>query len=209
MFDNLDNGFFDAIKKHAEQEKQLSVELEKLPFRYEKFTAQQINKLLEVVKKLNDYQQTNSQKIEDLNGLISYLDSLDMWKSKFRTGAEASREERDSIYYITENNISLRLKVSELCRGLRYVIQPFMENIVFLEKEKPDAFYPSEKSVLHSTPLEYSSVEFHALQKQTQASTDYISCVPKFYKTGKLYFVGKPKNLFHEHSGSEINQIFF
>jgi hypothetical protein len=195
----MESDFFKALNQHKQKSLELAKSLENLPVRCEVFSVDKINTLIEIRKVIS-----RMQTIEEVE---AYLDSQNIWKTKFSTGGRVDKD-KDSIYYVTDDNISLRLKKADIDRGLQSVIQPYMENIVFLEGGSSGVFYPSENPILESTPSEYCSQEFYNLQN-TNAVEDFISQVPKFYKDDKLYYVGKPKNLYHEHPGSEVSQVFF
>ena len=193
-----DNGFLDALNVHKANQSNLNKSLEGLPIKYEKFTFDELTKIIKIRKQLGLF--------KSFDEVIKYLDSLNLWKSKFSTGSGVNSEgNNDSLYYLTDKNISLRIKKANLVKGLNESIEPFMESSTF-SKEK---FYPSDVPIIGLIPEEYSSEEFYQLQNQEKVSGEFISKVPKFYKDGKLFYVGKPKNLYHEHPGNVINKIYF
>ena len=193
-----DNGFLNALNVHKANQDNLNKSLEGLPVKYEKFTADELAKIIEIKKQLRLF--------KTLDEVIKYLDSLDLWKSKFSTGSKIDFEAgNDSLYYLTDKNISLRIKKANLVKGLNESIEPFMENSTF-SKEK---FYPSDIPIVGLIPEEYLSEEFYQLQNKEKIPKEFISKVPKFYKNNKLFYVGKPKNLRHEHPGNVINKIYF
>ena len=215
-FNLPDPGFKAFVDTAKQQQDKLRKALEGLPIKRERFSVEEIRKIIEVNKRLKAFIEEDErssaagrdsrQSAETLRRVITYLDGVDLFKAKFTTGTVGKIQEEDSVYYATKDGIALRLKAINLRqKGLRRVIQPFMESIVF----SYDQFYPRERPAIGGAPSEYCSQEFYNLQNQDEAYGDFTSEVKKFYKDGRLYFVEGPTNLFHEHPGSDINRVYF
>ena len=194
------SGMHEAVEHVKRQQEAHAKKLEGLPVRYGEFAANELSRLFEIGKRI--------MRMSSLDGIVQYLDSLNVWQCKFSTEGGGTHRERDSLYYVTKSRISLRLKRSELEKGLNAVMQPFMETIVF-DAGHGGGFYPSEDPSIDAVPLERCSQEFYDLQSQDTTSRNFTSQIPKFYKDGKLFYVGSPEHLFHDHNGSSINQIYF
>ena len=202
-------GFAEMLREHALREQRAAENLDGLPFSHQTFSANEITRLMEIGVTLANYKRENSTSVQELKNLIEYLNGLEVWDARFSTSGGGENQENDSLYFVTKSNISLRLKRSNLDKGMEKVIEPFMENIVFLPADGHEAFYPLEHPSLGATPSEYSSQEFNQLQQRDEGATNFKLKIPRFFKEGKLYFVGKPDNLFHEHIGSEINNVYY
>ncbi len=195
-----DSGFLKALEGFKKSQHEIGKNLEGLAVHYEKFSTEELRRLVNIRKNLDEYIEKNT----DLKDICDFLDSLDIWAYKFTTGEEKTNE-NDSLYYITSSGVSLRLKMANKEKGLPEVIQPFMEHISFME----ETYYPSETPKLGLVTSEYCSNEFYDIQKQNEVNEPFESKVKKYYKDGKLYFVEKPKNLYHEHAGNPVNKTFF
>jgi len=74
--------------------------------------------------------------------------------------------------------------------------------------EQGQDYKPTEHLSLGVTTMEYCSQEFYKLQMQERVNEQFVSPIKKFYKDGELFFVQKPKNLYHAHNGSSINKLY-
>lgn len=209
----LDSGALEAIKaiKKNQDEQRIKImeKIEGATVEHETFSEEDIEKIIEIRKKLEEFikesKKKNKKPNEYLSDVIEYLNSINSWMVVFSTGDVEKLQETDSLYYVMKNGASLRLKRHNLERkGLNNVVQPFMETLFFEDRENAD---PTEHLSIGVTPMEYCSNEFYNLQNQDKVDGKFISEIRRFYKDRKLVFVEKPKNLYHEHNGSEINNV--
>jgi len=201
-------GLFDAINDFEKKQREIAQDLEELPFEQEHFSAEDIKKVIDIRKQLSSFVKKSEKDSNPEVGLadaIKYLDSLDCWIFKFGTGEVGKTAKTDSVYYVMPNGISLRLKRINMKKGLKYVVEPFMECIVFEKDGKP-----TEELDIGPNVREFCSQEFNNLQNQDSPAPDegFTSKVKKYYKDGKLYFAERPNNLFHDHFGDDVNKIY-
>lgn len=175
-------------------------QLEDLQYETSEFSAESVNNILLInsdLRKMVAGLDINSA----LSVIQGYLDSLP-WKSKFRTGEIGKRGNNDSVYYVTPENISLRLKLSNMGLGnINEVIQPFMEKIVFEDDDNNISFEPE----VGLTPQEYSSPEFIAMQSRGRSEGEFHSRIRTYIDaSGRTVFI---KNVpdGYVHTGSKIN----
>ena len=209
-----------AVNDHLKRMEEILKNIKGLPTEQEIFTVSELKEIIEVRKqidtmidefysKYSDSDITNKR--ECLYKIMEYLDTLKIWSQKFSTGEKDDHDEENySIYYVTDKNISLRIKKINLEKyKLNRIIQPFMEYIYF----KKDKYYPSEKAMIDSSVREYCSKNFRNLQSQNPNTlkTDFTSEIKKFYKDNALYYILGPEqeNLYHYHEGHEVNKIYF
>lgn len=215
-----------AVLRHLNQKRDtLLRELERLPKHRETYKKRELESILEVEKRLqgfvdefdqitkkipkdsSEYQELCEQYI---NQVIQYLDQQNFWNHKFTTenagGASADQpleySDDDSVYYVTQSGISLRLKRSISNLGLRTVIQPFHEKIIF---GLPNSDLKEDKPLIGGRVKEYRSDEFREILKGDRVSEDFTSTNEIYTKNGKIFFVAS--NDRNPHEGDRVNQI--
>jgi hypothetical protein len=222
------SGFNDIFNDIMEKKKHLEQELKMLSYTTETFEKQEVQRISEIKQKLNRYvdeleMQTQSFDIGSpeyikinnryLDKVILFLDEQYIWTHKFSTecsGGSTADEliitPDDSIYYTTQDGISLRLKRANLGKGLRRVIQPFMEKILFDHFNKRRI--TTEPKIGYSVK-EYMTKDF--LNKQNKdpddIHEDYHSTIKTYYKDSKIYHVETSKTT-HVHDGDRVNKHF-
>lgn len=215
-----ESGFSNGLKKFINVQKEILENIEGLPTKQETFTVPELKEIIQIKQNLDELIKELSssnknpnieEKREQLDKVIKYLDALQIWNQKFSTGEKDDIDENNySLYYVTDKNISLRIKKINLEKySLDKIIEPFMENITFHN----GIYYPTEKAIIDYDPIEYCSNDFYKLQSQdpNELKNDFISGIKKIYKDDKLYYVSGPTkdNLFHKHEGHEVNKIYF
>ena len=143
---------------------------------------------------------------EALINIETYLRGLACWKYIFTTGVGKERNnEKDSLYFVMPSGLSLRLKRSELSKGIKSVIQPFMELVCFEnEKYQIVSFEPK----IGLTTMEYLTKDIYDFQTgKKEISTDWQSKITlgKNADTGEIVAID-PDN-FAKHNGSPVNYI--
>lgn len=150
-----------------------------------------------------------------LEKTIQFLDSLNIWKTKFTTRKESdlvSEEEKEateSIYYVTKSGQSLRIrKYSLLKDGLAESIEPFMEKIFYIDKQYEDSYNRSNVSEQVEKGLfvvEYTTDEFQEAQNNPDAQ-EFISRVRRYEKDGKIIYLNPVDG--YKHRGYSVNKIY-
>ncbi len=197
-----DESFRSLIAKHAQDQRKLEREVEGLAYETSTFSVEALNKILLIKKDLK--KATANLPIETaLSAAIGYLDSH-QWASRFTSGELGKRNaDSDSLYYVTPEGASLRLKISNKTTGdVDRVIQPFFERIIFQDHQNNILFRPQ----IGLTAVEYASPEFFALQKSEQAEVPFESKI-KIYQKAGLPFVLRNVENGHSHTSSEINYL--
>jgi len=204
-----DLGFKEIIRKEVERKREHEKFLKSLegqPFEQETFSVEDINKVIEIRKNLDNFIKSgDNNPAECLQEVERYLNGLNVWAVRFSTGEIGKTKQTDSLYYMMPNGASLRLKRSELKRGIAAVVQPFMEIIFFEDKD----LKPTEFLNIGNTTMEYCSEDFYRIQKQNEANKSFSSGIKRYYKNGGLFYMLPTTNLFHEHNGSEVNNVFY
>ena len=150
-----------------------------------------------------------------LEKTIQFLDSLDIWETKFTTRdedhskSEEEKEVTDSIYYVTKSGRSLRIrKYSLLKDGLAGSIEPFMEKIFYIDKQYED-FYNranvSEQVEKGLFVMEYTTDEFQEAQNNPNTQ-EFISRVRRYEKDGKIIYLNPVDG--YRHRGYSVNKIY-
>lgn len=165
---------------------------------------------------------------EHLKALVSYLDTLPLWKAKFSTG-EYDREHRlviddvmDSLYYLTPSGLSLRLKRSLLVDGekmgegsdMRAVIQSFADLILFRRKEEGrEAFlsYWDDFPITGSPVTEYFSWTLEEVlnQPSSQVHAFESPVAVRRDEFGIKSVDCEAKFRAGTHEGHDVNKIYF
>ena len=188
--------------------------------RRESYSRSQLQKLFRLRKQLQLMLEKDPKgKIREVE---SYMDAQNFWAHKFTTQPgsgdinDLACSPQDSIYYLTENGLSLRLK-----RALAYspkedesLVYPVFEKSVFRE-DGSDAYTLTPK--IGAWAGEFASNDFLVLQKEFMAGkplpTEYKSKLgfyQKDQKDGKIIGVGS--ELSGEdpyHNGDRVNKIYF
>jgi hypothetical protein len=213
------------LEQLKQRQNALIRELEQLPKYRETYTKQEVEAIIDVEKQLQGFIDNFNQVTKDLakespryreicnqyiDQVLQYLDQTAFWTYKFTTenagGASSDQplehSADDSVYYVTQSGISLRLKRSASDLGLRTVIQPFYEKIIF---GLPDSDLKEDKPQVGSRVIEYRSNEFHEILKSGKVSQDFESPNEIYTKTGKIFFVAS--NDPRPHVGDRVNQL--
>ena len=196
----IDESFRDVIAKHAQGQQELKREVERLPYETSSFPVEALNKIILIRKDLQ--KATANLPIEPaLSSAIGYLDSH-QWASRFTSGDIGKRNpESDSLYWVTPEGASLRLKISNKTTGdINAVIQPFYERVIFQDHQNNVLFKPQVGLVA----MEYASPEFFAIQKSEKAEAPLKSRIKIYQKDGRPYVLENVENG-HSHTSSEIN----
>jgi hypothetical protein len=213
----------DLIEKRAEQSEKKEIifpreELEQI---------RQVNLWLKkILSELKQKQTENPQKYKDENYekrvlklIMNDLDKLDLWKCKFSTSNNASREdniepkETDSIYYMTPSGASLRFKMIMFDKnngymeeyGIHYVKQAFATFIYFT-----DGLSGSDMPIVGNNHVkEIFDDNFLALINQkTPIEKSYSTNITSLTDKYGLWEASAPLDS-ERHPGSLVNKIFF
>ena len=199
----MGSGFEDLIKQEVVRRNMLDRELTNAPFEVNTFSVEAMRMMQSINSCIKEI--TAGRSIEDDTFAVrKYLDSL-RWKHIFTSGEVNKRTDRDSRYYMTDEGASLRLKMFnvEKTGDIRRVVQPFMERIVF--EDSRQGIYDEPRVGL--TVMEYLSKEFSALQYSSGiVRAPFVSRV-KVYNTNNGRVVKPPQDIFHIHTGNEVNSI--
>jgi len=220
----MDKDFEKIISNISQKRMEVKAFLERKSYKNEKISKTELANLFRIKERLTElaYEYEKLEKGGELNSeqkklsffdeVTRWLDKESVWKWKFTTSSadDSSSLEinptNDSVYYVSRSGVSLRLKKTNLFeKGLKGTIQPFAETIFFINPEnKKISETPQEEYWV----VEYTSQEFHNLEKGGKADKDFISPIKKFLNdAGKLFFVEEPVNLFHRHEGHAVNRI--
>lgn len=201
-------------------------ELDGLPKHRETYRKSELESIIEVEKRLRDFianfdqatvnlpeKSTEYQAICEryIEQVLRYLDQQSFWTYKLTTedsgGASFDQPleytDHDSVYYVTQSGISLRLKRSVSGLGLGTVIQPFYEKIVF---KMPNTDLKETEPHIGAQVTEYRSNEFAEVVKSGKVSKDIESSNEIYTKDGKVFFVAS--NDPRPHIGDRVNKIF-
>lgn len=200
-------------------------ELDRLPKYRETYKKRELQSILEVEKRIQGFLDefnhatrgvaNDSYEYQELceryiDRVIQYLDQQNFWAHKFTTenagGALADQpleySSNDSLYYVTQSGISLRLKRSASNLGLGTVIQPFHDKIIF---SLPNSDLSEDKPLVGSRVKEYRSDEFREILNGDDVSEDFTSTNEIYTKNGKIFFVASNDRAPHE--GDRVNRI--
>lgn len=149
-----------------------------------------------------------------LEQVLKFLDSLDIWKTKFTTRndgrliSEDEKEATDSIYYVTQGGQSLRLRKHGLLeQGLSGSIEPFMEKIFFVDKQwdnPNDRAKVSDKVKKGSFVMEYVTDEF-LLAQNNPANNEFVSRIKRYKKGSKIVYLNPVDG--SKHRGYAIHNL--
>lgn len=150
-----------------------------------------------------------------LEQVVQFLDSQDMWKEKFttrddnRAASEEEKDATDSIYYVTSNGQSLRLRKHALLKdGLSGSIEPFMEKIFFVDKqyESPnDQARISDEVTEGHYVREFITDEFRAAQNNSTPKK-FTSRIRRYEKSDNIIYLNPVDG--HRHRGQKVHKIF-
>jgi hypothetical protein len=217
----IENGFSNIIKDLAKLKVEREKELQSLPFECEVIDQLELNKLIEVRKKLeglcdayDSAVQRGASSAEKQDFFEQVLKNLDqfvyLWDSKFTTAdTDDDNVHNHSVYYVTGSGVSLRLKRINLeKKGLRGCVEPFMEKIFFELLDGNGVI--SEKPVVGGYVMEFLSQEFSQLQKlDGNFKEPFKSKIRKYMEDGSVVFIECVKNAAHKHNGHQVNKIMF
>jgi hypothetical protein len=149
-----------------------------------------------------------------LEKVVQYLDSLNIWKTKFTTraenrfGSEEEKDATDSIYYVTKSGQSLRIrKYSLLKDGLSRSVEPFMEKIFYIDNQyenfrlRENVTEQADKGLF---VMEYTTDEFQKAQNNPDTQ-EFISRVRRYEKDRKIIYLNPVDG--YRHRGYSVNRI--
>lgn len=188
------------------------------------------------------YKEVVDYKNEQFQKLLAFIENQGIWKSKFTTSRNSefnikenkfdkdservdeyssfAGQPRDSIYFLSHNNVSLRLKRDNLLtHGISKVLQPPCELSIYIDpRVDRDIELEAEKEAggkkehQEAFKLEYISLEpkigyrvYEYLSDELTAKTsgDFTSPIEK-WSNDQLLVV---KNIDKHHSGHQISKI--
>ena len=198
----MESGFFDAIGTHAKKQAEIAQLVEHLPFEASHFSIETLNKVILITKDLKKV--TANLPIETaISAAVGYLDSH-RWAARFTSGDKGVRNPtRDSLYYLTSEGISLRLKMTNKDTGdINKVIQPFFEKMFFEDATNNISLQP----YIGCTGQEFASRGFLALQDTDKVTEPFESQIRSYTKDGRPFLI---KNVTGglAHTSSTINFI--
>lgn len=229
---NVPANFLDSLRELNERRNAFLSSLEGLP--REKFfidseefgqiaeVASSVRSFLEKYERTRQYVRKEEQVSFDkrkMEELLRQLDHLNIWYAKFATecsgGASSDvpiqkyNEDEDSLYYMTSAGATMRLKTIELVNGLRSVVQPFTEKILFVGPNGELSEVPREGYVVE----EYFTGSF----LNAVAGEDARLYKPglEIYRRGNDVAAIAQKNAQGQasfspgHMGDRVNKIFF
>ena len=195
----------------------------------ETYSREEIEKLQSIQRVLSEFSSTTLDTLQGFNPeseeykdkahvaikeIITFLDEQKAWVTKFTTSSggandDLERTPHDSIYYMTESGLSLRLKIAAIALGdgFEKVIQPIMELILFKD---PDSKMGSSR--FSRIPKDGWSVKdyvtpaFQNLMSESSVKTDYSSPLEVYEKDGEVVGVVGPQDAWI-HEGSKVNHI--
>ena len=203
-------------RQHKERSKQYAESLIDLPFSCQVIPGKEFDQLrvinywlkktMEQCEKEFQSQPLGSRKtLKDIEmgiipEVIRELDKLDIWTYKFSTGGP-KRSPNDSIYYMTESGVSLRLKMAARYEEGERIMRLLKENVHFLG----DAGL-SEEPKLQYTTEEYATQEFYDQLEELKTGRDYHSTIRKYKRNGKIE-IPRPTNITRSHVGNPVNHL--
>lgn len=218
-----------SIEQLIQRQKDLEREVLVLPYTQERYSENELYAISEVNlqlgvfvssfeartqsldKKSKQYQEECEKGVAEV---LNYLDRSPIWKFKFSTEASGGKaygalesSSIDSIYYMTESGISIRIKRAAIADGYEFktVIQPFMEKIFFTYGGKQKVPMESEPT-LGLFVIDYETKEF-ANRIMSQGGGDFVSPLVVYMKEGKPYAVAGPDDIWI-HEGDRVNELF-
>lgn len=199
-------------------------ELAGLPRRRDRHSSEEMEIIRNLKKELDQFVKLFNDKAKELAvGSVEYIALCDhyirlvilalnqhsFWKYKFTTenvsgiyGNQLKHTSDDSLYYVTQGGISLRLKRSAFVEGLAAVIQPFFEKIIF---KSPETGLISEVPIVGSFVIEYRSDEFMVMIDRDAAAVDFESPNQIYIKDGRIFYI--KSNDRYSHIGDRVNGI--
>lgn len=194
--------FLEAQQRIQEQKRRAEQALEGVPFETPRFSAEAVNRVILI-----------RQGIRKVTGSLEFpaaleearklLDSLE-WKARFTTGAVGEPDpERDSLYYLTPENISLRIKLANVVtRSIHEVIRSCKEVTTF-EDDKNNIFLDP---AIGLTVQEYVSPKFLEIQNGDRVQEPFESSIRIYKQDSRITHVQNvPGGLVH--TGHKVNKI--
>ena len=218
------------VEQLLRKRKELEDEVSRLPVARETYSEHELTQIININSKLNSFVSNFNTRFSGLdrsspqyifesqsaiNEVIRYLDDLPVWRYKFSTEAsggnivgEVEHSDIDSIYYMTESGISIRLKRSAVVEGYDFktIIQPFMEKIFFRYGSRAQETMEG-KPKLGLSVVDYCSTEFKERIKTSDKEGDFTSPLVVYIKEGKPFIVAGPDDMY-VHNGDRVNKIF-
>jgi hypothetical protein len=196
----MESNFFNIIAEQARKKRDAADRLERTPYSIESYSVESLSRIIDIRKNLNRISNNPNINVA-LEDAKEYLNSFS-WKHRFTSGDVVSFTERDSLYFVTPENFSIRLKTSNIqTNNIRKVIQPFMEKIFFEDASNVVYFEPQ----IGFTVQEYTSKEFLSLQEMDTVETPFQSDIRQYKLPTGLHIQNAPNGL--EHTGSRVNSI--
>jgi hypothetical protein len=206
-----------VFQELAARQKAQVARIEGSELKRESYSRVQLTELFELRKQLFARLGVNPK--SKLREVESVMDRRDFWKHKFSTQPgsgdvnDLARSPQDSIYYLTPNGLSLRLK-----KILAYspqedepLVYPVFEKAVFHE-DGQEGYVLAPRIGLWTG--EFASSDFLKLQRDFMAGKplppEYQSKLGFYEKGGKI--VGVASELKGEdpyHNGDRVNHIYF
>lgn len=196
----LGEDFKKIIAEQAKRQQEAEKALKNLPYERKKFSPEAVNRIIMINKDLKRIIQGLDAPTA-LSAVRGYLDSLP-WSFTFTSGEVGKATDDDSIYFMTPEGASLRLKRYNMKTGdITKVIQPFMERIVFEDDQSKVFFEPN----IGLTVEEYLSPEFLALQKGDEVPDVFESKVRIYNDSGDFIVKNVLNGL--THTGNKVNTL--
>lgn len=202
MSEDFKKVFLEAQERIRETQKKADAALEGVPFECRRFPSETINRIILIRKDLKRVTADLDIK-RALAVTRGYLDSHP-WKAKFTTGLVGQPDRaKDSLYYVTQEGISLRLKMANAEGGdITRVIRSCKE-VIFFEDGNNHIFLEPRIGL---TVQEYVSPEFLAVQDGGKAKDSFESKVRIYRKGGQVIFIRNVPNGL-SHTGHTVNTI--
>lgn len=192
----------DAQDRIRERQIKNDAALEGVPFECRKFSAEIVDRTILIRQSLHRVT-ANLEFLKALEAAKRLLDSV-QWKAKFTTGLVGGPDKRrDSLYYMTPEGISLRLKMFNAESGdIKQVIQSFAE-MIFFEDDNNNIYLNPR---LGLTVQEYASPEFLAIQDGGVTRSGFESKI-RIYREGDHIILIRNVPNGRSHTGNKVNAI--
>lgn len=177
--------------------------LEGVPFECRRYPSSAINRIILIKKDLKRI--TADLDIRSaLAASRAYLASH-KWQARFTTGLVGKPDPgQDSLYYLSPEGISLRLKMANAESGdINQVMRSFKEITFFEDDQSGISLAPK----VGLTVQEFVSPEFLELQNGDSAHSTYQSRIRIYKQGGRIIQIRNVPNGL-QHTGHEVNAVF-
>lgn len=202
MSEDFKKVFLEAQDRIRERRRKAEDALEGIPFESPRFSAEAVNRIILIRQSL---QRVNAglEFRKALEATRKLLDSL-QWKAKFTTGLVGQPDRaKDSLYYLTPEGISLRLKMASAASGdINQVIRSCKEVTFFEDENNNISFEPR----IGLTVQEYVSPEFLGLQNSDRTREPFESKIRIYKQDNRVILIRNVPNGLH-HTGHTVNAI--